>query len=69
MFKVIIQNWRNLFMLRRSNVESVAMQELREAQLALLEAQTGREYAEAMVRYHEARVRRLTTFVRNQEEV
>lgn len=55
-------SWRNHFF-NQPNVENVARRELREAQLALLEAQTGKEYAEAMVRYQENRVRRLTNFI------
>ena len=37
--------------------------ELEEAQLALLAAQTGVEYANAMVNYQEARIKRLTGLI------
>ena len=37
--------------------------ELEEAQLALLSAQTGVEYANAMVNYQEARIKRLTGLI------
>lgn len=41
----------------------VAVRELETAQRALLEAQTGREYAEAMCQYNTSRVRRLRAYI------
>jgi hypothetical protein len=45
------------------SVESKALKELEDAQRGFLDACTGREYAEAMVKYHEARIRRLTSYL------
>jgi hypothetical protein len=42
---------------------TVAERELAEAQRCLLLAQTGLEYAQAMVGYHDARVKRLRAYV------
>lgn len=43
--------------------EQMARAELAEAELALLEAHSGLEYASAMVKYHQARVDRLRDFL------
>ena len=43
-------------------------EELEEARRKLLEAQTGKEYAESMCKYHEARIKRLTTYLHNVTE-
>ena len=40
-----------------------AQRELEEAKRSYLEACTGREYAEAMVSYHQARIDRLSEFL------
>lgn len=45
--------------------ESIALRELEAAKRALLEAQTAKEYAESMVKYHDTRIRRLTTYLRD----
>ena len=47
----------NLF--RRPSLAEVRDAELADAQRALLEAQTARDYANAMVKYHEDRIKRL----------
>jgi hypothetical protein len=44
--------------------EALAAQELENAQRELLEAQSAREYAAAMVTYHEARITRLQAVLR-----
>lgn len=44
----------------------MAQQELQEAKLELLKAQTGRDYAAAMVQYHTDRITRLTAFIDEQ---
>ena len=49
------------------SAEVIAIRELEEAKRKLLEAQTGREYADSMCKYHEARIKRLTTYVRGVE--
>jgi len=46
----------------------VATTELREAQLQLLDANTGLEYAQGMVRYNEQRVKRLTAYLKKELE-
>lgn len=45
------------------NAEVRAMRELNDAKRSLLEAQSGREYADAMCKYHDARIKRLTAYV------
>jgi hypothetical protein len=54
---------------RLPSAESLALRELEEAKRKLLDAQTGREYAESMCRYHEARVKRLTAYIHNATEM
>ena len=49
------------------SAEAIALHELEEAKRKLLEAQSGREYADSMVKYHEARIKRLTTYIRGLE--
>ena len=49
------------------SAEVIAIRELEEAKRKLLEAQTGRGYADSMCKYHEARIKRLTTYVRGVE--
>ena len=44
----------------------VAAEELREAQLKLLEANTGLDYAMSMVQYNRSRVMRLTAYIRDE---
>jgi hypothetical protein len=53
---------------RLPSAESLALRELEEAKRKLLDAQTGREYAESMCRYHEARIKRLTAYVHSATE-
>lgn len=52
-------NLRAINPFRRPSVNERMIQELEDARLALLEAQTGRDYANSMVLYHEARIDRL----------
>ena len=49
-----------LFWPRRPSVQELAAAELDEARRDLLKAQSAGEWAEAGVRYHEARIKRLT---------
>lgn len=44
---------------RQPSVEELKVRELQEARRKLLEAQSGREFADAMCKYHEARIARL----------
>lgn len=48
---------------RKPSAAELAKVELEEARRKLLDAQTGLEYAEAMVRYQSSRVRRLETIL------
>jgi hypothetical protein len=45
------------------SAESLALKELETAKRLLLEAQSAREYADSMAKYHEARIRRLTNYL------
>lgn len=47
------------------SAEAIALRELEMAKRGLLEAQSAKEYAESMVKYHDARIRRLTTYLRD----
>ena len=50
------------------SVQVVALKELENAKRMLLEAHSAREYSESMVKYHEARIRRLTSYLINEEQ-
>lgn len=52
-------NLRAINPFRRPSVNERMIQELEDARLALLEAQSGRDYAISMVAYHETRIDRL----------
>ena len=45
------------------SAEALALRELEEAKRMLLEAQSGREYAESMCKYREAQIKRLTAYL------
>jgi hypothetical protein len=49
--------------LSEPSAEMKAQRELEEAKRSYLEACTGREYAEAMVLYHQARIDRLSEYL------
>ena len=44
------------------SAEQLALRELENAKRSLLEAQSTREYADSMCKYHEARIKRLTAY-------
>lgn len=46
------------------SAEAIALRELEMAKRSLLEAQSTKEYAESMVKYHDARIKRLTAYLR-----
>ena len=46
------------------SAESIALRELEEARREMLAAQSAREYADSMCRCYEARIKRLTTYLR-----
>jgi hypothetical protein len=50
------------------SAESIALRELEESKRRLLEAQTAKEYAESMVKYREAQIKRLTAYLRDAHE-
>ena len=52
---------------RKPSAAELAQDELEQARRELLNAQTGLEYADAMVRYGSARVRRLENIIANAE--
>jgi CRISPR/Cas system-associated protein Cas10 (large subunit of type III CRISPR-Cas system) len=50
------------------SAEAIALRELEDTKRRLLEAQSAKEYAESMVKYHETRIKRLTTYLREAHE-
>lgn len=52
---------------RKPSAEIIAQRELEDAKRALLEAQSGLEYAAAMVDYHSSRIQRLTNMLHRRE--
>lgn len=65
MIRKLIQTVRNYFAM--PSAESLALYELEEAKRKLLSAQTGREYADSMCKFHEAQIKRLTAYVYKDE--
>ena len=53
---------KNLFIPTSADV--IALRELEDSKRRLLEAQSAREYADSMCKYHEARIKRLTAYVK-----
>ena len=49
------------------SAEVLAIKELEEAKRKLLDAQTSREYAESMVKFREAQIKRLTAYIKGVE--
>ena len=49
------------------SAESIALRELEDAKRKLLEAQTSREYADSMVKFREAQIKRLTAYIKGVE--
>ena len=49
------------------SAEVLALRELEEAKRKLLDAQTSREYAESMVKFREAQIKRLTAYIKGVE--
>lgn len=45
------------------SAEVLAMRELDDAKRSLLETQSAREYADAMCKYHDAKIKRLTAYL------
>ena len=62
--------WNELRMMLKSVTPSQAIVwELAEAEMALLRAETGVEYASALVTYNKNRVKRLKAYMASTEEV
>jgi hypothetical protein len=57
----VLELIKNVF--AEPSAEMKAQRELEEAKRSYLEACTGREYAEAMVSYHQARIDRLSDYL------
>lgn len=49
------------------SAEVLALKELEEAKRKLLDAQTSREYADSMVKFREAQIKRLTAYIKGVE--
>ena len=63
----LIDYLKNVY--KTPSAEAIALNELEAAKRSLLEAQSGREYAESMCKYHEARIKRLTVYLHAATEV
>ena len=50
------------------SAEVLALRELENAKRSLLEAQSTREYADSMCKYHETRIKRLTAYLNSVTE-
>lgn len=50
------------------SAEVLALRELEDSKRSLLEAQSTKEYAESMCKYHEARIKRLTAYLHTATE-
>lgn len=57
----MLEDMKRVF--RRLSPVEMATRELVEAELALLDAQTAREYATSMCAYHDARIKRLRVYL------
>lgn len=66
MIRELIQTVRNYFQV--PSADALAFWELEEAKRKLLSAQTGREYADAMCKFHESQIERLTAYVYKGED-
>lgn len=56
--------WDSIF--RRPTLAELAAQELAEAQVKLLEAHTGQEFAASIISYNQTRIKRLKEFLVSQ---
>lgn len=64
--KKLIEYIKNIY--ASPSAETLALRELEEARRRLLESQSAREYADSMCKYHEARIKRLTTYLHTATE-
>lgn len=63
----MIAAFRRMF--RKITPAEVAAKELANAELSMLEAQTAREYAESVMAYNDARIKRLRKFLAGLEKL
>lgn len=63
MFRKLVETVRTYFAMPTAEV--LAVVELEEAKRKLLSAQTGKEYAESMCKFHEAQIKRLNAYIQN----
>lgn len=61
MFNETVNYFKSLFDV--PTAEMLALKELEECKRKLLEAQTGREYADSMCKYRESQIKRLTSYL------
>ena len=66
MFNEMIEYLKS--MMRTPSADVLAFRELEEAKRRLLTAQSSREYADSMCKYHEAQVKRLSTYLQSTME-
>lgn len=66
MIRELLTNVRNYFQM--PSADALAYWELEEAKRKLLSAQTGREYADAMCKFHEAQIKRLTAYITKSDD-
>ena len=45
------------------SADAIALRELEDSKRKLLDAQSGREYADSMCKYYEAKIKRLTVYL------
>lgn len=63
MIRKLFETVRTYFAMPTAEV--LAVVELEEAKRKLLAAQTGKEYAESMCKFHEAQIKRLNAYIQN----
>lgn len=62
----LIEYFKNIY--STPSAETLALRELEESKRRLLEAQSSREYADAMCKYYEAKIKRLTVYLHKATE-
>ena len=66
MFEQTVNYFKSVFDV--ATAEMLALKELEEAKRKLLEAQSGREYADSICKYREAQIKRLTAYLHTSTE-
>ena len=66
MFEQVVKYFKSIFDV--PTAEMMALKELEEAKRKLLEAQSGREYADSICKYREAQIKRLTAYLHTSTE-